>query len=107
MAYSTFTCTLDGDGTQIVNNKEKIILSGGSNEARSYAAINVIGSVKNEEGVVNINGVVVSSLFDDYTDCVLTIQAGTGSNLNILATGKAATAINWSAKVEWNDISFA
>lgn len=106
IAYPTNTCTLTGDGTQIPNNKEKIQLSGGTSETRAYTAINVVGTAKNENGTISVDGVTISKLKDDYTNCSLTIQAGTGTNLNIAATGISATTINWSAKVEWQDIAF-
>jgi hypothetical protein len=106
IAYSANTCTLDGVGTQIVNNKEKITLTGGTSSFKPYTAVNVIGSAKVENGSVSTSGVAVNKFVDDYTNCVFTIQNGTGLNLDVIAVGIAATTINWSAKVEWNSIEF-
>ena len=74
---------ISGDGSQVVSNGTKVELTGGT-------SVPMIDELSNE---LNINGMSV------------TVHMATDS-MNVIAEGKVGVLINWSAKVEWHDISF-
>lgn len=84
------------------------VLGVGADASGNTATYEIKGTAKNIAGTVTVANVTATEITDDFTITGMSAEADDTNNaLIITTTGKAATTINWSAFVEWQEITFA
>jgi cystathionine beta-lyase/cystathionine gamma-synthase len=84
------------------------VLGVGADASGNTATYEIEGTAKNIAGTVSVANVTATEITDEFTITGMSAEANDANKaLVITATGKAATAISWSAFVEWQEITFA
>jgi len=84
------------------------VLGVGSDANGNCATYTITGVAKNINNTVTVPTVNVVEIQDDLTVTGMSAEADDTNNaLVITATGKNATAMKWSAFVEWEEVAFA